>query len=71
MMRKEWFAFVKKTRAKLQRRDKSKKVTHQMAMAEASKIWPCEKEKIIRRIKRQEKKNLKNKEAPVKVNEKN
>ena len=56
MMRKEWFAFVRKTRAKLQRADKTKKVTHQMAMSEASKSWPTEKVKIERRNKRRQKK---------------
>ena len=56
MMRKEWFDFVRKTRVKLQRKDKTKKVTHQMAMSEASKLWAKEKEKIIRKRKREEKK---------------
>jgi len=71
MMRKEWFAFVRKTRTKLQRKDKSKTVSHQMAMSEASKHWPNEKEKIKRRIKREEKKKQKTKievkENPEKV----
>ena len=40
----------------MQRKDKNKKITHQMAMAEASKLWPKEKEKLIRKRKREEKK---------------
>ena len=56
MMRKEWFAFVRKTRVKLQKKDKTKKITHQMAMSEASKHWPKEKAKIARRMKREQKK---------------
>ena len=56
MMRKEWFDFVRKTRAKLQRKDKNNKVTHQKAMSEASKLWAKEKERIIRKRKREEKK---------------
>ena len=59
-MRKEWFAFVRKTRGKLQRKNKGKTVTHQTAMAEASKLWPKEKEKILRRLKREEKKRQQN-----------
>ena len=55
-MRKEWFDFVRRTRAKLQRKDKSKKVTHQMAMSEASKTWIKERAKIQRRHKREQKK---------------
>ena len=55
-MRKNWFDFVRKTRVKMQRKDKTKKVTHQMAMSEASKLWPKEKAKIERRIKRESKK---------------
>jgi len=59
MMRKEWFDFVRKTRKKLQRKSKGKTVTHQQAMAEASKLWPKEKEKVQRRIKREKKKEEK------------
>ena len=58
-MRKEWFAFVKKTRRVLQRKNKGKNISHQAAMSEASKFWPKEKEKIKRRIKRQDKKKQK------------
>ena len=59
MLRKEWFAFVKKVRAKMQRKDKTQKVTHQNAMSAASKLWPAEKVKIQRKIARQEKKRAK------------
>ena len=59
MLRKEWFAFVKKVRTKMQRNDKSLNVTHQQAMSAASKLWPAEKVKIQRKIVRQEKKRLK------------
>ena len=54
-MRKEWFDFVRKTRKKLQRKSKGTTVSHQKAMAEASKLWPKEKEKVQRKIKRQQK----------------
>ena len=56
MMRSAWFEFVHKTRVKLQRKSKDKKITHQFAMSEASKLWKKEKEKIIRKRKREEKK---------------
>ena len=56
MMRKEWFDFVRKTRVKLQRKDKNNKVTHQKAMSEASKLWAKEKERINRKRKREQKK---------------
>ena len=59
MLRKEWFAFVKKVRTKMQRKDKTQKVTHQSAMSAASKLWPAEKVKIQRKIARQEKKRAK------------
>ena len=58
-MRKEWFDFVRRTRKKLQRQNKGENITHQKAMAEASKGWAKEKEKIQRRMKRAEKKNEK------------
>ena len=53
MMRKEWFDFVRKTRKKLQRKNKGKDITHQKAMSEASIHWPKEKVKIERRLKRE------------------
>ena len=65
MMRKEWFDFVRKTRTKLQRKSKTKKITHQIAMSEASKLWPKEKEKILRKIKRDAKKSLNQVKDPI------
>ena len=62
MLRREWFNFVAKTRKRLQRADKTKKVSHQTAMAEASKTWKSsEKLKVLRRIEREKKKALKRK----------
>ena len=58
-MRTQWFDFVRATRRKMQRKNKNKNVTHQEAMAAASKVWPKEKEKILRKIKREEKKKQK------------
>ena len=71
MMRKEWFQFVRKTRVKLQRKNKNKTVSHQQAMSEASKLWPKEKEKIQRRIKREEKKRAKENKEEVEKSELN
>ena len=51
--RKEWFNFVARTRKKLFRRDKS--TTHKTAMAEASKSWAKEKQKLIRKHAREAK----------------
>ena len=56
MLRQEWFNYVAKTRRRLQRANKNKKITHQQAMAEASKSWKSgEKLKVMRRIERQKK----------------
>ena len=71
MLRQEWFSFVKKTRVKMQRKDKSKNITHQMAMKEASKNWATEKSKIERRIKREEKKRAKQNKEEVEKSEQN
>ena len=57
-MRKEWFDFVACTRKKMQRKTKEP-VTHRTAMKAASLIWPTEKEKILKRRKREERKRLK------------
>ena len=58
-LRKEWFLFVGKTRKKMSRGCKVQ-VSHREAMKKASEKWPKEKEKILRRIKREEKsKNVK------------
>ena len=71
MLRQEWFNYVAKTRKKLQRLNKTKKITHQAAMAEASKTWKSsEKLKVLRRIEREKKKALKEKRvADEKVSE--
>ena len=52
--RKEWFAYVAKTRKKMLRKDKS--VTHKQAMAQASISWEKEKQKLIRKAAREAKK---------------
>ena len=52
--RREWFAFVARTRKKLLRKDKS--TTHKTAMVEASKSWGREKQKLIRKAAREAKK---------------
>ena len=57
-MRKEWFNFVAVTRKRMQRKTKEK-VTHRMAMKEASALWPKEKAKILNRRKREERKRAK------------
>ena len=70
MLRREWFNFVAKTRRKLQRADKTKKISHQTAMAEASKTWKSsEKLKVLRRFEREKKKALKQKAVDDKVSE--
>ena len=55
--RKEWFNFVARTRKKLLRKDKS--TTHKIAMAEASKSWAKEKQKLVRKHARLAKKKQK------------
>ena len=55
-MRKAWFDFVRKTRQKMARVTKEK-VSHRDAMKQASSGWAAEKAKIIRRKKREAKKN--------------
>ena len=55
MLRKEWFGYVSKVRRKLARKNKAT-VSHQVAMKEAALTWPQEKQKILRRKKREEKK---------------
>ena len=52
-MRKEWFNFVAVTRKRMQRKTKEK-VTHRMAMKEASALWPKEKAKILETGRTQE-----------------
>ena len=55
-LRKSWFLHVKRTRLKLQRKDKKNKVTHKTAMSEASKTWEDVKLKILRKRQREKKK---------------
>jgi hypothetical protein len=58
VMRKAWFEFVKKTRKKMSRNSKET-VSHRDAMKHASSGWAAEKAKLIRRQKREAKKNAK------------
>ena len=57
-MRKAWFEYVRKTRAKMSRAQKTQ-VSHRNAMQEASKTWAEEKVKLERRNKREARKALK------------
>ena len=56
-LRKEWFLYVSKTRKKMSRGCKEQ-VSHREAMKKASESWPKEKEKLIRRIKREKKQKV-------------
>ena len=56
--RKNWFQFVKTTRARLERKRKTK-ISHRDAMKEASALWPAEKIKLAKRAKRAARKKLK------------
>ena len=72
-MRVEWFLWVSKTRKKLQRSLK-KPVSHRQAMKAAALTWPKEKTKILNRIKREERKAIREahktaKPPPVKAPE--
>ena len=53
-MRKEWFNFVRKTRTKMSRASKTN-VSHREAMKAASAEWPKEKLKVLKRLKREAK----------------
>lgn len=57
-MRKEWFGWVAKTRKKLQRGNKDP-VTHRASMKAAALTWGKEKLKILNRVKREERKRIK------------
>ena len=50
-MRTEWFGHVSRTRARMSKKEK-KTVSHQAAMAEDSKTWAKEKEKVQRKFDR-------------------
>ena len=56
-MRVEWFLWVSKTRKKMTRAQK-KPVSHRQAMKAAALTWPKEKTKILNRIKREERRAL-------------
>ena len=60
-MRKEWFNFVRKIRTKMSRASKTN-VSHREAMKAASAEWPKEKVKVLKRIKREARKKLKDAE---------
>ncbi len=57
-LRKDWFEHVRKTRKKMSRGQKDL-VDHRAAMKQASQSWPKEKEKILKRRKRDAKKQEK------------
>ena len=57
-LRSDWFAWVNKTRKKMSRGSKEL-VPHRAAMKAASITWPKEKEKILRKRKREAKKQEK------------
>ena len=56
-LRKEWFLYVSKTRKRMSRNQKEP-VSHRDAMKKASETWPKEKEKLLRRIKREKKQKI-------------
>ena len=53
-MRKAWFDFVRKTRAKMSRGQKEK-ASHREAMKQAREGWAVEKAKVTRRLAREKK----------------
>jgi hypothetical protein len=55
-MRTEWFSYVRKIRKKLSRGKGREPVTHRQAMSLASETWGAEKEKIVRKRKREKRK---------------
>ena len=57
-MRKAWFDYVKKTRAKMSR-GKKEKCSHREAMKAASQGWVTEKVKVARRLARAKKQKAK------------
>ena len=57
-MRHHWFDFVAQTRRKLSRKEK-RTVSHREAMQAASKLWPKEKVKVLNKIRRAERKAIK------------
>ena len=60
-MRSHWFAHVAKTRKKLSKGQK-KEVSHREAMRVASTTWPDIKIKLQKKLKRAEKKRIRDSE---------
>jgi hypothetical protein len=58
-MRKEWFTHVRKVRRKLSKGKDTPPCTHRKAMSAASETWPAEKQKILKRMKREQRKAMK------------
>ena len=54
-LRSDWFSHVSKTRKKMSRGSKEQ-VPHRAAMKAASITWPKEKEKLLRKRRREAKK---------------
>ena len=63
-MRKEWFAYVRKIRTKLSKKTKTP-CSHREAMKVASETWEKEKQKILRKRKREARKASKSAEPAV------
>ena len=57
-LRSDWFSHVSKTRKKMSRGSKEQ-VPHRAAMKAASITWPKEKEKLLRKRRREAKKQEK------------
>ena len=57
-LRTDWFAHVNKTRKKMSRGSKEP-ISHRAAMKAASITWPKEKEKLLRKRRREAKKQEK------------
>ena len=53
-MRHEWFTWVAKTRKKMSK-GQEKQVAHREAMRQASESWPKQKEKLLKKARREEK----------------
>ena len=54
-LRSDWFSHVEKTRKRLSK-GKKEKIEHRVAMKAASITWPKEKEKLLKRRRREAKK---------------
>ena len=62
-LRTDWFAHVHKTRKKMARGSKEP-ISHRAAMKAASITWPKEKEKLLRKRRREAKKQEKPAKKP-------